>query len=346
MKSASRVDWRVWGGEEVFDFRLNRYIINRRIIKGISRSFSKIASRAGTASTMTTANGPRIIDVAERILADIRQRKLRPGDAYLGTAETAQQLGVSGSTVNRAFQLLAQRGVVERKQRVGTIIADLRPRRLGANLSRVHIVVRQDHLRAEGLWADGVLWGLQGALPGVSLQFNFRPVTDETEYVEQLIQEVLRTRQPAGLVLIRSTVITQRLVAASGLPAVVSGTLQPSIVDLPSIDRDQRQIGVLMAEYLLRSRCKKFLVFMRERLTAGDHAAIDGALATWAAAGVPLDAVQLRCLPSDEEAIAAAAEELPVRDAGAWHRACSRGKTFTRQAPPGAGCGRCRRPHQ
>lgn len=265
---------------------------------------------------MTTANGPRIIDVAERIMADIRRRKLRAGDAYLGTAETAQQLRVSGSTVNRAFQLLAQRGVVERRQRRGTIIANVHPKRPDTTLDRVHLVVRKDHLKAEGLWADGVLWGLQGALPGVALQFNFRPAVDETEYVEQLIRDVLSTRQTAGLVLIRSSAITQRLVAASGLPAVVSGTLQPSIDNLPSIDRDQRQIGELMARHLLRARSKKFLIFLRERLTAGDHAALDAALATLATAGVSLDAVQIRCLPSDEEAIAAAAAELLASASG------------------------------
>src|SRR5205814_5006947 len=124
---------------------------------------------------------------------------------------------------------------------------------------------------------EGVLLGLQGALPGVELQFNFRPATDEAEYVRQLIHEILSARQRAGLVLIRSTVITQRLVAASGLPAVVSGTLQPSITSLPSIDRDQRQIGVLLAEHLLRARCRQFIIFMRDRQAAGDHAMLDGA---------------------------------------------------------------------
>jgi len=265
---------------------------------------------------MATADGPRIIDVAERIVSDIRRRKLRTGDAYPGTAATARRLRVSGSTVNRAFQLLAQRGVVERRQRRGTIVADVGSRRTDATLRRVHLVVREDHLKAEGLWADGVLWGLQGALPGVELQFNFRPEVDEAEYVEQLIGDILSTRQTAGLVLIRSTVVTQRLVADSGLPAVVSGTLQPSITKLPSIDRDQRRIGVLMAEHLHAAGCRRFVLFFRERIAAGDHAAIDGAMATLAAAGVALADVQLRCLPSDEAAIAAAAATLLNDDGG------------------------------
>lgn len=261
---------------------------------------------------MATAGGPRIVEVAERIAADIRRRKLRAGDAYDGTAETAQRLRVSGSTVNRAFQLLAQRGVVVRKQRLGTIVAEPKAPRRSVTLRRVHLVVREDHLRAEGLWADGVLWGLQGALPGVELQFNFRPETDEAEFCRRLTHDLLRGREAAGLVLIRSTVVVQRLVADSGLPAVVSGTLQPSIENLPSIDRDQRQIGSLLAEHLLRAKCKRFLILMRERMAAGDHLALDGALATLSRAGVPLEAVQLRFLPSDDAAIAAAVGELPT----------------------------------
>lgn len=259
---------------------------------------------------MSNAGGPRIVEVAEQIAADIRRRKLRAGDAYDGTAETAQRLRVSGSTVNRAFQLLAQRGVVVRKQRLGTIVAEPQAPRKSATLRRVHLVVREDHLRVEGLWADGMMWGLQGALPGVELQFNFRPETDEAEFCRRLTHNLLRSREAAGLVLIRSTVVVQRLVADSGLPAVVSGTLQPSINNLPSIDRDQRQIGSLLAEYLLRAKCKKFLILMRERPAAGDHLALDGALAAFAAAGVPLGAVQLRFLPSDDAAISAAVGEL------------------------------------
>src|SRR5262245_40056222 len=124
---------------------------------------------------MSTAAGAKIVDVAELILADIRRRGLRPGDAYLSTAETARWLRVSGSTTNRALQLLVQRGLITRRQRQGAVVADPADRGVESPLQRVHLMVREDHLRAEGLWADGMLLGLQGALPGVELQFNFRP---------------------------------------------------------------------------------------------------------------------------------------------------------------------------
>ncbi|HEX4131886.1 MAG TPA: GntR family transcriptional regulator [Pirellulales bacterium] len=254
---------------------------------------------------MATSQGPRIVEVAEEILSDIRRRKLRRGDVYPDTITTARRLGISGTTVNRALQLLAQRGIVQRRQRQGTIVLAAGKRLQGAPLERVHMVVRQDHLHAEGLWAEGVLLGLQGALPGVELQFNFRPEVDEAEYVNRLIHEALSSRQRAGLVLFRSTVVAQRLAAASGLPTVVSGTLQPSIRGLLSVDRDQRQIGVLLAEHLLSARCRRFVIVMRDRLAAGDHDMVDGALATLAEAKVPLGAITLRCLPNDRDAVAA-----------------------------------------
>ncbi|MGC3966858.1 MAG: GntR family transcriptional regulator [Pirellulales bacterium] len=249
---------------------------------------------------MATVAAPKIVAVAQQIVDDIRRRKLGPGDPYLNTAETAQMLRVSGSTVNRALQLLAQRGVIRRRQRQGTLITG---ETMQAALRRVHIVIREDHLRTEGLWADGVLFGLQSALPGTDLQFNFRPQVDDADYVRRLIDDVLRARESAGFVLIRAGVTVQRLVAASGLPAVVSGTLQPSVTELPSVERDQRQIGVLLAEHLLETGCRRFLLLMRDRITAGDHVLLDGARQTLAAAGIKLDDVVLRCLPTDDDAI-------------------------------------------
>src|SRR3569833_4712801 len=102
---------------------------------------------------------PRLVEVADQIAADIRRRGLRPGDPYLRTAETARWLRVGGSTVNQALQLLAQRGVIHRRQRQGALVADPTARTNGASLKRVPIVVSEEHLRTEGQWGEGVLFG-------------------------------------------------------------------------------------------------------------------------------------------------------------------------------------------
>src|SRR5271163_2507531 len=136
-------------------------------------------------TTTTIPQTPRIVDLADRILDDIRRKKLRPGDPYLSTAEIARLLRVSGTAANRALQLLGQRQVLERRQRRGTFIAAPATSSHGASLRRVHLVVHRDYLRTEGLLADGVVFGVQGELPQAEIQFNFLPESNEIDYVQR-----------------------------------------------------------------------------------------------------------------------------------------------------------------
>jgi DNA-binding LacI/PurR family transcriptional regulator/DNA-binding transcriptional regulator YhcF (GntR family) len=260
--------------------------------------------------TPTLSQAPRIVDLADRILDDIRRKKLRPGEPYLSTADIARLLRVSGTAANRALQLLAQRQVLERRQRRGTFIAAPPTAGNGASLRRVHLVVHQDYLRTEGLLADGVVLGIQGELPGAEIQFNFLPDSNQADYVQRLVEDALRAPRLAGFVLVRSSMFTQRLLAASGLPTVVNGTLQPSIEGLAFVDRDHRQIGRLMAEYMLQRKCRRVALLLREHVGAGDHILLDTLSKEMARRDLTTDDLVVRCLPADEEAAQAAVAAL------------------------------------
>src|SRR3954451_11682207 len=136
------------------------------------------------------------IDLADRIAEDIRRRELRPGDAYLSTAEEARGMQVNGTKANRALQLLARRRVLDRRQRKGTFIAQPPSDPPGPALDVVHLLVQQDYLRTEGLLADGVVLGIQGVLPSATLQFNFLPGGNEADYADRMIAEALRSPRP------------------------------------------------------------------------------------------------------------------------------------------------------
>lgn len=256
---------------------------------------------------------PPIVALAERIAADIRARRLRPGDAYPGTAETAARFRVSGTTANRALQLLAHRGVLERRQRSGTFVADPAGRDAAdgaTGLRRVRLLVHEDYLRTEGLLADGVLIGLQGELPRAEIRFDFLPAAGEDAHVAALVAEALRSRTPEGFVLYRSSAASQRTVAASGLPAVISGTPHPGVTGLPWIDRDQRRIGQVLTGHLLSRGCRRIVALMRDRVTAGDHVLLDAVFAAVGAAG----SIAARFLPADAEIVRAAIVELLAAD--------------------------------
>ncbi len=253
---------------------------------------------------------PRIIELADQIVSDIRNRKLSPGDPYLTAAETARMLRVSSTAANRALQLLSQRKVLQRRQRKGTFVLDLPETHTSSVLRRVHLLVHQNYLKTEGLMADGIIVGMQSALPGAEVHFNFLPPVDEVDYVNQLIGETMRSSDSEGFVLVRSSLAVQRLLHSSGLPVVVNGMLQPSVSGIAWIDKDYRNVGELLAEHLLRNGFQKIAILMRERMYPGDYRVLDAVRDTLEKAGCTAASLILRCLPPDREAIKAAAVQL------------------------------------
>lgn len=255
-------------------------------------------------------NAPTIADLADRISEDIRRRKLQPGDPYLSTAETAQMLGVSGTTANRALQLLSQRRVLERRQRRGAYIADPTAAMAESRIGRVHLLVHRRFFETEGILADGVVMGIQGELPGANFEFNFIPAMEDADFINQLIADALRATLPEGFVLVRSSLIAQRLLQTSGLPMVIYGTPQPSIQNVAQVERDQSQIGSILAKRLLSQGCKQIAVFLRDAVTPGEHLLLDAVINEMKTVGLGVESLSLRCLATDNLAIKAAAKQL------------------------------------
>lgn len=262
------------------------------------------------------AKVPRVIELADRIADDIRRRKLRPGDPYQTTLETAGMLGVSTTAANRAMQMLVKRRLLERRQRKGTFVAQPGPSVESSPLQRVHLLVQENYLRTEGLLADGTVIGMHDALPAAQMQFNFMPSDNQAQFVERMVAEAMRSGQREGFVLVRASLDVQRSIAASGLPAAVIGMLHPSIGRLPWVDRDHRQAGRLLVEYLLKGGADRIIVLMRDRMFQGDHLLLDAISERMSEAKMPLSALTLRCLPADRAAIRDATETAIAMKAG------------------------------
>ena len=240
-------------------------------------------------------SAPAIVELAERIQEDIRQRGLVPGDSYLSAAETAKMLKVGTAAANKALQLLEHRQVLIRRQRSGTFIGSA-SLQTAPSERRVNLIVDQSFLKSEGLLADGVLAGIQSILPEADLRFRFMPVTDDADFVHQVIDEALLSSQREGFVLVRASLTVQRLVADSGLPAVIFGTPYPSIKTIPWIDRDSTQSGILATQDLIKRGCDHILLLLRQQVMPGDHRLLD-AVQTQISEAVPRLNFTLRCLP-------------------------------------------------
>lgn len=256
------------------------------------------------------AAAPDYVRLAERIERDIRARRLRPGDRCPSTAQMARRLGAGTAAVNRALQLLVRRGVVRRKQRVGTVVE-----RAGTSpLKAVHIVVAREAVEAEGLFRDGTLLGLQEALPSAALRFEFTPPDEDAAAADLFVRGLVGgSEKDAGFVLVRSSLALQRAVEALGLPAVLSGSRYPSVRALPYVNRDNRQIGRLLAGRMLRRRRRRFLALLRARHTPGDDLFLDAVRETLDRAGLGAGALTTRSLPVDPDVVR---EEVRVLLAG------------------------------
>ncbi len=253
---------------------------------------------------------PRIMDLARQLETDIRDRKLKAGDPYLSLTEAARMLGVGASAANRALQLLAQRGMLQRVQRRGTFIGSLEREISPGALKRVFMLVHRSYLKQEGLVADGVLVGIQGVLPGADVQFNFLPATDPTEYVDGLIGEILRAKEPAGIVLTKVPFVVQRAVKDSGVPAVVNGSLYPSIESLAWVEQDNLAIANLMAGYAIENGCRHVCALTREVMFPGDNVVLQELARLLGVAGYKAGAFSICHLPDDHLAIMAEVTDL------------------------------------
>jgi DNA-binding LacI/PurR family transcriptional regulator len=239
---------------------------------------------------------PSIVQLADRIEHDIRDRGLQPGDSYFNTAETAKMLKVGTASANRALQLLEQRQMLVRSQRRGTFVTA--PAGVKPATRRINVLVDQASLKMEGVLADGLLVGIQSAMPQAQLRFRFTPATDDTAFMEQLLHAALQSPQREGFVLVRSSLTAQRLVANSGLPAVIHGTAYPSIQGICCVERDTAHAARILVDHLNEAGCRQFLLLLRQHVMPGDHILLDQVQHSLSDLGM-CGKLMVRCLPPD-----------------------------------------------
>lgn len=88
-------------------------------------------------------------EIRAEVLRRIRARDWPPGALIPGEEALAEEFGVARATVNRALSALAEAGVIQRKKRAGTRVAELPVRR-----ARLEIPVIRLDVIARGLAYD------------------------------------------------------------------------------------------------------------------------------------------------------------------------------------------------
>ncbi|MHA1547520.1 MAG: hypothetical protein ACTSYE_01170 [Alphaproteobacteria bacterium] len=232
---------------------------------------------------------PVALRLATKLQEHIRKDGLKPGDTFLSAEVAARQFGVRKSVANQALQILAHRGLVVRKRKLGAVIAPATDRQ--PELQRI-VLVKQIDYPDSGAPSDGAITsGLQSIFPGADTQLFAASEPDPAKRIDQLIRNALQDRTPSGFIVMRGSPTIQASIADSGIPAVVHGSVWPG-VELPSVNVDNRSIGVMLTEVLLTRTSGAILLLRRDRTSPGENELLQGTLDATRNAGRRLEVLE------------------------------------------------------
>ena len=235
---------------------------------------------------------------------DIRRRGLRAGDRYLTNKEAAELLDVSEITAHRAMQILAGQNKIVRRRRAGTFIGPELKHAKASKLRCVHVLMR---FRLKNDYPIvRVIEGLRSEMPDVQVQMNFVPEDDPLPFLQDLMDHIEGSESLAGIVAASVTSEVRQFFEGRRLPVVVGGHAEADS-GLIWVDRDQRQIGRLLAGYLVEHGHRRIAAVMRELWALGDNVFADGVGAVVAEAGAEF---LVRSVRSDEKLTASVTREL------------------------------------
>ena len=253
--------------------------------------------------TPQTPQFSRLFHLAGRLESDIRRKGLRPGDPYLTADAASSILGVSRITANRAMNVLAERQYLVRHGSRGTFIGPAADPPNDAPVGKcMHLITFVDENPASQVPVGEILAGLLPSFPDVSLDAHVMPLRNALQSIQKKFCSSIDDPSMAGVILGLGTREIQQYLADSGLPVVVHGSVFPGI-QLPSVEVDQKQVGRLMADQAVRAGFKRLVFVGREVWRRGDNLAFDGVQEAAHAAGLGLDSVMVRNIPTTSAAI-------------------------------------------
>ncbi len=250
---------------------------------------------------------------AKRLEGDLRSKGLRSGDRYLTVADAALMLGVSNATAHRAMSILVRKKLLIRQHGRGTFVGDGIGQQRPARVRTVYILMPDAQKDVTSVQLDDIVDALRSRLGGVNVQFSFIPAGNSVEYVRELISSAQRIGQFAGAIPISCGRAVYKYLEEVGGPMVVLGSLYGDQRQLPSVDVDYRQIGHLLARYLVGKGHKRMALLLTGEGRPGDNAFFDGISDALTEADLPHNALTVRIYQHDYEAFRAQVRELLER---------------------------------
>jgi DNA-binding LacI/PurR family transcriptional regulator len=246
----------------------------------------------------------QVSDLPWQLEADIRTRELSPGNRYLTAAEAGRMLGVSTSLASRAMQLLADRNVLVRRRRLGTVVGSAvsSAEQIKPGLKILPVLVPQGRDLSVH-YSEELLGGIREVLPDVCVQVVRLPAQDPVGYVTQLMTQAINPAFLFGAIAVSCPREVDRCLRDLGVPAVLIGTPYPGDDSLPSVDVNHGAMGDLFIEYGLEKGCRSFALVTFDVWAPGDNLLWQGLTQALARTRLAPDTLSILSLPTEPEII-------------------------------------------
>lgn len=247
------------------------------------------------------------IDVlVSQLRKDVAARGLKPGDRYFMAHEIGNMYGVSTVTAHRALNILAEHGVLMRMRKSGTFVGENVMDLKGESsrfLRVVHIFMPLSYCYLTEIKDMAFIEAIQEISPNTAVQVHYVPEEDPYNYTKRILPQIKANIESEGMILIRSTDEVQRYVESEGVNAVVYGSVYPGIKNLPSLDANQSQTGMLMAREAVEMGFENYVLMMYSGWRSGDHILLDAIHSTLGKAGISMRSFSQRSLPTRKEIV-------------------------------------------
>jgi DNA-binding LacI/PurR family transcriptional regulator len=207
---------------------------------------------------------------------DIRARGLKPGQLYQSAREVAQMLGVSPMTADRAMRKLATDGLLQRRHGSGTYVGEGAATESKCMPRKIHIWVPSSFFSLYNVIVENIVKTVHLEFPGDSIEQIFIPEDNQLAFCEQIADSWEEGTRPRTVILVSCSQSVQGLVHDLKVPAVATGRMSKNTGEIPWIDMDYRQSGLLLSEYVVNCGHERILVLMNRLWGYGDNEFLEG----------------------------------------------------------------------
>ncbi len=241
--------------------------------------------------------------LARQLSEDIRRRGLSAGDGYLTAAAVGTRFGVSPATANRALRLLEERGVLSRRPRRGTFIADSYQPQETVGHPRVLIFLPEPRRQRLTEILQDLMTLILNRFDQVAVQVCPIPEEGGAAMARATLRVDGYNSPISGIIAISCVEEVYRALDQSGFPLVILGGLYRGQEHLMSVDPDMAAAGQILTQHLITQGYRRLVLLQTTDARPGDDDFLNGVMEALAQEGMSANSLRVVFVSDNTERI-------------------------------------------